>query len=182
MGRLRFCFFLLYAAPLLMQAQSPVQQLTPYRGDQLKKDVKVVIMDISENDLYYKKRAQYIGLTGRVAGSRLVKNRELWYKGAIKLDSLGKRRFFEEVKISIEILPTAPPPGIADKIASGTRVRILGISESDLYYPNFEKLLQQTGSCTTDLAPNGDTWWSGEIKLDNGYICRFHQVKVEVLP
>lgn len=159
-----------------------INGLTPFNSDHLKRNVNVVILDISENDLFYPKRSNYIGRTGSVGSSRLVKNRDFWYKGSIKLSN-GKRRFFEEVKISIEV-PTKQPlvHSSTDSLATGTRVKILGLSESDLYYPNFEKILHQTGTATTALIKNGDNWWSGEIKLDNGYICRFHQVKVEIIP
>lgn len=157
-----------------------VKGLTPYNGDLLKRTVRVVILDISENDLFYPKRRNYIGLTGEVGSARLIRNRPLWYKGSIKLDS-GKRKFFEEVKISIEIPPSKSDTAVTgqNEISVGTRVRILGISEADLYYPNWEKLQNKTGVTNSVLVKNGDQWWSGEIKLDDGYICRFHQVKIE---
>gem|GEM_PF-6353311 len=123
---------LLFSFSFAQHDSLSLQQLTPYSGDLLKKNVAVVILNISENDLYYNKREEYIGHSGTVGSSRLIRNRGNWYKGSVKLDN-GKRRFFEEVMISVEA-PRLSPDVSGDSIAAGTRVKILGVSEKDLYY------------------------------------------------
>lgn len=159
--------------------KADVTGLSPFNGDHLKHNTDIIILDISENDLFYKKRDQYIGLKGKVGSSRLIRNINGWYKGSIKLGK-KKKRFFEEVKISVEVPVTKQSLiPVTDSIIPGSQVRILGIGEDDLYYPNFDKLINQTGTVVTTLVKKED-WWSGEIKLQDGYICRFFKVKVEV--
>lgn len=157
-----------------------IQGLNPYQDEQLKHNVNVIILDISPNDLFYNQRSKYIGLKGKVGSSRLIRNVNGWYKGSIKLSN-GKKKFFEEVKVTIEIPVSSSESRIyADSLTDGTKIRILGISEEDLYYPNFEKLINKIGTTKNTVYKNGE-WWEGEIILEDGYICRFLKVKIEVL-
>jgi hypothetical protein len=69
-------------------------------------------------------------------------------------------------------------------IASGTRVRLLGLSEADAYYSSRGSVVGKTGRVDR-LDPTGSgkssCWYGGQFYGDDGSSYYFYQVAVEVL-
>jgi hypothetical protein len=167
-----------------------------YAQDSVPAGSVVRVGAVGKEDAFFKQRKGIVGLVCGVEDPGLdlqsAKGKKVWYGGSMTCGDAGNYYFYQ---VAVEVgdfgsdfesltgrtleasrLPTEETPWPV-----GTRVRVREVSVDDSYFKDRAGIIGQTCTVADNaLSSAGESWFSGQVKCDNGIDYYFYQVSVEV--